>query len=78
MQSNNYPLNADFKVVICDESSVIASILFQTDSMHSAYMLRISNHYFWHLKSAKYIRISKVKGVDIEKVYFYKDMRNEY
>ena len=78
MQSNNHPLNADFKVDICDDSSVIATILFQTDSAHSEYMLRISNHYFWHIKSAKYVRISKIKGVDIEKVYFYKDMRNEY
>ena len=35
MQSNNHPLNADFKVDICDESSVIASILFQTTSIES-------------------------------------------
>lgn len=73
------PLNMqEIKVDLMSDNGVIGTNLFTTTGNDNEYMMMLSNHYFWHIKTAKYLRISNIDGLGISKVEFYKDMRNEY
>lgn len=65
----------EINVTLNDSTSLIGSFTFQTTSGDSAYMLRLSNHYLWHIRQAKYLTTKKQSNIHIEKVEFYNDTR---
>lgn len=57
-----------------DSTGVIGSFTFETNPNDRAYMLRLSNHYLWHIKQSLYLDFEQEQR-HLIKVEFYKDTR---
>ncbi len=65
----------EIKVQIADDLGITGSFLFETTAKDTAYMLRLSNHYLWHIRPTKYIIMNEVNNSRITRIEFYKDNR---
>ncbi len=57
------------------QDGIIGRFTFETSSADKAYMLRLSNHYLWHVRSPYYLQIEAPDSSSVNKVEFYKDNR---
>jgi hypothetical protein len=55
--------------------SFVSEIVFEADKTSNSYMVRLSNHYLWHLLNPDHIVVECEKGTVIEKIEFYYDNR---
>ncbi|MBA3899513.1 MAG: hypothetical protein H0X62_04755 [Bacteroidetes bacterium] len=67
--------NEEFTVELLSENGQIAKLLFNPSENEKEYMLRISNHYLWHIDPPKYAKIYDQGDSRINKIEFYKDLR---
>ena len=67
----------EIKMEIMGDKGHIGTITFTGSENDNAYMVRLSNHYLWHIDTPRYLNIPTKKGTSIVKVEFYKDSRNE-
>lgn len=67
----------EIKFEIVGEKGVIGIISFITLENENNYMVRLSNHYLWHIQKPKFIRILNLEDTRIlRKIQLYKDLRN--
>lgn len=65
------------KVDILDHDKIIATNSFVTKSEYDSYMVRLSNHYLWHIEKATSLVIHSNQS-NIAQIEFYKDLRLEH
>lgn len=65
---------SNLQLHINGSESTTGSFTFETTTEDKAYMLRLSNHYLWHIKQNSYLKLDG-KNYPLVKVEFYKDTR---
>jgi len=63
------------KLISKKDYSFISEIIFEADNTAKSYMVRLSNHYLWHINNPDHIVVDCENGASIEKIEFYYDNR---
>ncbi|MBI9068782.1 MAG: hypothetical protein JEZ09_15915 [Salinivirgaceae bacterium] len=72
--------NDTYIIEFFQNSTKISTTTFTSQTKESNYMIRVSNHYLWHKKTATHLKITqkKKKNTNISHITFYSDKRYEY
>ena len=68
----------EIKFEIIGGNGIIGTTTFNTSELEKNYMVRLSNHYLWHIQKPKYIRILNLGNLTLPNIQLYKDLRDGY
>tara|TARA_B100000508_G_C11464246_1_gene280751 strand:- start:384 stop:3230 length:2847 start_codon:yes stop_codon:yes gene_type:complete len=68
----------EINLELYSDSTFLGYSTFMASNTESEYLVPLSNHYLWHSKNVNSIWVSTHEGVEVNKITFYRDIRNEY